>query len=98
MYSITVVFVILIGLWALYEREKADVVGKFGLALESIAATVAPHINGDQLDELISNKESAPRASRECVQSSIESNMIIAFVRIKSTSLDPKKVGCMNLL
>jgi len=56
-YSVTVVFVILLGLWALYEREKEEVVGKFGMALESIAATVAPHIHGDQLDRVLTNKD-----------------------------------------
>jgi class 3 adenylate cyclase len=61
-YSVTVILVVLLGLWGLYEREKEDVVGKFGLVLEAIATTIAPQIDGQLLDRIHSDQDTQSSA------------------------------------
>ena len=61
-YSCTVILIILLGLWGLYEREKNEVVGKFGLVLEAIATTISPQIEGELLDGIQTNKDAEQAA------------------------------------
>ncbi|MBI4816883.1 MAG: adenylate/guanylate cyclase domain-containing protein [Deltaproteobacteria bacterium] len=57
LYTIAAVSFVLAGILWLYEQEKREVVGKFGLALESIAGTAAPFIRGEDLDAISSNAD-----------------------------------------
>lgn len=57
LYTTVAVAVVLVGLTALYEREKGEVVDKFGLALETIAGTSAPFLDGDLVDAVRANAD-----------------------------------------
>lgn len=57
LYTGVAVVLVLLGLAGLYQREKEEVAGKFGLTLESIAGTAAPFLAGEDLDAIRSNSD-----------------------------------------
>ena len=59
LYTVFAVILALVSVAGLYQREKAEVIGKFGLALEKIAGTAAPFIPGEPLDEISSNQDAS---------------------------------------
>jgi class 3 adenylate cyclase len=64
LYTTAATILVLFGVGWLYQREKEEVVGKFGLALESIAATTAPFIAGADLDRVRVNEDATNDAFR----------------------------------
>ncbi len=64
LYTTVAVTAVLIGLTALYNREKKEVIDKFGLALETIASTAAPFMQGDLLDAIHTNDDADSDAFR----------------------------------
>lgn len=57
LYTIAAVSFVLVGILWLYEKEKKEVVDKFGLALEAIAGTAAPFISGSDVDAISTNAD-----------------------------------------
>src|SRR5262249_26566680 len=62
---------ILAGVAWVFEKQKAEVAGKFGLALESIAGTAAPFLSGDELDEIHGNQD-VPGPAFQHLRASLE--------------------------
>jgi class 3 adenylate cyclase len=57
LYSVVSLAVIVTGLVWLHEIQKREVIGKFGLALESIAGTASPFIAGEDIDAIHGNDD-----------------------------------------
>ncbi len=56
-YTAATTLAAILGVFSLYQRERAEVEGKFGLALETIASTTAPFLSGDDLDLIKTNAD-----------------------------------------
>lgn len=64
LYTSVAVGCLLLAMFVLYERSKDDVIDMFGLALETIAGTTAPFIDGDAIDQIRSNDDVSSEAFR----------------------------------
>ncbi len=57
LYTLVMVGLLLLGIWRLHEIQKREVVDKFGLALESTAATAAPFLLADDVRQIHDNAD-----------------------------------------